>query len=627
LSERRGRSGPTGPDPEAWGVVTGFKDAYGAWREAPAATVDAVLAAMDADGPGPAAAPVITVRVDRPSIAIPAGTLHLEDGRSIGIDGRLPAGVPPGYHRLHPADGPPVPLIASPGRCQMPPAPEWGFAAQLYATRSARSWGMGDLGDLRRLGEWSASLGARVAVINPLHAAAPTSPQEPSPYFPGSRCFLNPIYLAVEEIHGAAHRPSVSDAAAAGQALNRERLVDRDKVWALKSAVLEQLFEDFAGDDDFDAFQAERGAALISYATFCALAERYGTPWQSWPARYGRPDSPAVRQFTGSPEGARRMRYHAWLQWTADRQLRRAARATGVVQDLAVGVDPGGADAWGWQNEFAIGMRVGAPPDRYNTRGQDWSLPPFDPWKLRAAGYRPWIESLRGTFRHGAGLRVDHVMGLFRLYWIPAGASPAEGLYVRYPHRELLDILALEAHRAGAFVVGEDLGTVEHGVRRELSGRNVLSYRVWWFEKRRPAAWPKKALGAMTTHDLPTVAGVLTGSDLEAQRRLGMEPNEEAEAGLRAKLRTRAGAGDGASAGEVVAGAYEDLAAAPCIIVTATLDDVVAVEERPNMPGTVDEWPNWRLALPLSIEQIEQAPLPRRIAQSLNSRSSNSRNP
>jgi 4-alpha-glucanotransferase len=618
LSERRVPRGRTGPDLTAWGIVTGFEDANGSWRQAPAETIDAVLDSMGADAPGPPPAAVMTVRLDRPAPAVPAGLLELEDGGSVRVEGRLPETLPPGYHRLHPVDGPPLSLIASPGRCGLPPSPRWGFAAQLYATRSGRSWGVGDLADLRRLGRWSASLGAEVVVINPLHAAAPTADQQPSPYFPGSRCFLNPLYLAIEKIPGAGGRAAVREAAAAGQALNRVRLIDRNRVWALKSAVLEQLFDDFGGDAGFDAFRAERGAALAWFATFCALAERYGTPWQSWPAEYTHRDSPAVRRFIGSSEGARRVRYHAWLQWQADRQLRDAAGAIGVVQDLAVGVDPGGADAWCWQDEFAADMRVGAPPDRFNTRGQNWALPPFDPWKLRAGAYQPWVQSLRGALRHGAGLRLDHVMGLFRIYWIPTGASPAEGVYVRYPHRELLDIVALEADRAGAFVVGEDLGTVEPGVRRELSGRNVLSYKVWWFESRRPAQWPRKALGAVTTHDLPTVAGMLAGSDLEAQRRVGMEPNERAAAALEAKLRARTGSAVGDSPEEVVARLYDDLARAPSLVLTATLEDALAVEERPNMPGTVDEWPNWRLALRRSLEEIERATLPRRIADSLN---------
>jgi 4-alpha-glucanotransferase len=321
-----------------------------------------------------------------------------------------------------------------------------------------------------------------------------------------------------------------------------------------------------------------------------------------------------------SDVGAARVRFHLWLQWLVDGQLLQAANALPVVSDLAVGVDPGGADAWLWQDAFVAGMRVGAPPDRYNTLGQNWALPPFDPWRLRAAAYHPWIESLRGALRHGGGLRLDHVMGLFRLYWIPDGAPPAAGAYVRYPHHDLLNIVALEATRAGAFVVGEDLGTVERGVRHELAERNLLSYKLWWFETDPPRAWPAQALGAVSTHDLPTVAGVLSGSDLEAQRLLDRQPNEAASERLRAKLTRRTGAGADVAPEEVIARVHADLAEAPCILLSASLDDAVAVEERPNLPGTIDEWPNWRLALPCPLEDIEQLPLPRAIAASLRRR-------
>jgi 4-alpha-glucanotransferase len=292
-----------------------------------------------------------------------------------------------------------------------------------------------------------------------------------------------------------------------------------------------------------------------------------------------------------------------------------------LVQDLAVGVDPRGPDSWIWQDEFAFGMRVGAPPDEFNTMGQDWAMPPFDPWRLRDGGYLPWIAALRTGLRHGSGLRVDHVMGLFRLYWIPEGAAASEGAYVRYPYHDLLNILTLEAHRAGAFVVGEDLGTVEEEVRRDLDERKVLSYRVWWFEDEPREAWPADALGAVSTHDLPTVAGVLSGSDIDAQRRIGMHPNEEASTALRSKLMQRTGSDDSSPVEDVITRAHVDLARAPCLVLAATLDDALAVEERPNMPGTLGEWPNWSLALPYPLEDIEQMPLPRSIAEQLNARS------
>ena len=603
-------------DPSRWGVDVGYHDALGAWREPPPSTIDAVLDAMGA-GPGTdpyASTPVLTVRLDHHLPAVPAGTLTLEDGASMWTDGTLPADIPLGYHTLQTDPGSaPVPLVVSPGRCPAPGPPRWGWAAQLYAARSRASWGMGDLADLRRLAAWSSGLGAGVTLINPLHAAPPLAHQEPSPYFASSRCFASPLYLRVEEVPGAAGA-ALEGLAAAGRALNDDRRIDRDRVWALKSAALEDVFARFAGAPDFDRFLAERGQALEGYATWCALAEIHGVPWQHWPEEYRRPDSPAVRSFAAGGEGPRRVRYHQWLQWLLDRQLAAAGAEGSLMQDLAIGVDAGGADAWMWQDTFAAGMRVGAPPDEFNTLGQDWGLPPWDPWKLRAAGYRPFIETVRAGLRHAGGLRFDHVMGLFRLYWIPPERGAAEGTYVRYPYWDLLNILALEADRAGAFVVGEDLGTVEDHVRDELAERDVLSYRLLWFEPGAPPSWPVQALGAVTTHDLPTVAGVWSGADLEAQRRLQLSPNEEASEGLRSRLAETTGAAPAAPADEVVDGAYRILAGAPCAVLTATLDDALAVEERPNMPGTTTEWPNWCLALPAPLEEIEGAPLALRIA-------------
>ncbi len=528
----------------------------------PQTTVDAILDAMGATPDGPPPASAVTARLDRPAI-LPPGRLNLRDGATLPVVGSLPAGLPPGYHHLQPDEGPAVTLIASPGRCPLPSAPGWGFSAQLYATRSSRSWGVGDLGDLEQLGAWSKAQGAGFVLINPLHAVSPTRPQQPSPYFPGSRCFLNPVYLAIEHIPGLASRPGIAGLARAGQALNQERLIDRDRAWELKSLALEAAYADFAGDPDFEAYLADRGEPLVGFATFCALAERYGSSWPSWPAEWRHPASASVLEFASTPVGSVRVRYYAWLQWLLDRQLAAAAGTLPVVFDLAVGVDPGGADAWLWQDAFVDGVRVGAPPDVFNTHGQDWSLLPFDPWRLRANGYEPWIQALRGAMRHGGGLRLDHVMGLFRLYWVPLGATPRDGAYVRYPSSDLLDILALEAYLAGAWVVGEDLGTVEDGVRLELSRRDLLSYKVWWFEADPPSAWPGHALGAMSTHDLPTVAGVATGSDLAAQRRLHLEPDEEAAAALRTKLMNRTGSDQTTPAPEVVARAYADLAARP----------------------------------------------------------------
>jgi 4-alpha-glucanotransferase len=599
-------------DPELWGVCRGFRDVTGAWREAPAETVEAVLDAMGAEGePPPPAA--ITLRPGADLQALGPGVVLLEEGgeRPLG------PGLPFGYHRLQPDEGgEPVRLVVSPGVAPLPRRRQWGFSAQLYATRTKRSWGVGDLGDLGELGSWAAGEGAAFTLVNPLHAATPSVPQEPSPYFPGSRCFTNPLYIAVEDVPGAEALPGLEELAAAARRLNDRRLIDRDAAWELKSAALERLHPLSAGDPAFDAYLAERGRPLQLFASFCAFAEVHGAAWRQWPAALRHPSGPAVASFAA--ERRERVRYHAWLQWVLDRQLAAASERLGVVADLAVGVDPSGPDSWIWQDSFAPGMRVGAPPDEFNTLGQDWGLPPFDPWGLRSAAYEPWVEALRAGFRHGAGLRVDHVMGLFRLYWLREGADARAGVYVRYPHEDLLNILALEAHRAGAFVVGEDLGTVEDEVRHELGARQVCSYRVWWFEDSSPAAWPEAALGAVSTHDLPTVAGVYSGSDLEAQRRLGMEPNEESSAALRRKLVERTGAAPGDPVEDVVAGVYRDLARAPCALLCASLDDALAVEERPNMPGTTGgSWPNWSLALPVPLEEIRRRELPRRVAAEL----------
>ena len=592
-------------DPNAWGVAPGFHDTNGRWVEPAPRTVAAILESMGASsGAQPAPPKAITVRTDHPLPDIGAGVVRTEDGGEIRVHGHLPPDLPPGYHSFEPETRDPHPLIVSPGRVPLPSRPQWGFSVQLYAARSEASWGMGDLADLQHLNHWAARLHAGFTLVNPLHAATPTSPIQPSPYFPGSRCFLNPLYIAVERVPGATALAATAEAATAARALNAERLIDRDRVWAAKLPVLEAVFESNAHDAGaFERFCQDRGDALERFATYCAAAEQHGPAWRDWPAGATTSIDPA------------RPRFHMWLQWIADTQLQAADQALGLVADLAVGVDPNGPDAWIWPDTFApLGVRVGAPPDEFNTQGQDWGLPPFDPWRLRASGYAPWIEALRSGLAHGAGLRVDHVMGLFRLYWIPSGAEARAGAYVRYPHHDMLNILALEAHRAGAYVVGEDLGTVEDEVRRDLAERQILSYRVWWFEDRPTPDWPVAAMGAVTTHDLPTVAGVWTGSDLQAQRDIGLDPNEEASAELLQKLRDTA---PGDTPDKVITQVYEDLGRARCHLLVASIDDVLAVEERPNMPGTVDQWPNWRLALPAPLEQLEEAPLAARMAQAL----------
>jgi 4-alpha-glucanotransferase len=606
---------------DPFGIADGYEDALGVWRPLAPETRAALRRAMGAAGGAP---PPAAVLVRRPGESVPIpepARLALEDGAVLDFDGRLPPDVPPGYHEIRPRDdGPPIRLIVSPGRCPVPAHRGWGWAAQLYATRSTASWGIGDLADLRRLGAWAAGLGAGTLLINPLGAALPLRSQEASPYYASSRRFLNPLYLRIEEVPGAAALGSdLERLATLGRALGRERVIDRARVFDLKMEALERIWQAAKpGGGELERYMQERGASLREYAIFCALAERHGGGWRGWPAEHRRPASPAVARFADAHAG--RVRFHQWLQWLLDRQLAAASATVGVMQDLPIGVDPDGADAWAWQDALATGASVGAPPDRFVARGQDWGLPPFVPHRLRALGYEPFVETIRAALRHARGLRIDHVMGLFRLFWIPHGLEPAQGGYVRYPAEDLLAIVALESRRAGATIVGEDLGTVEAGVRETLAAHGVLSYRVVWFEDRPPARYPALAMAAVTTHDLPTIAGLWSGADLAEQRALGLPAPDAALDATRARLATLTGLPADAALARVIEVAHARLAEAPSLIVTATLDDALGVAERPNVPGTSRERPNWSLALPLPLEALETARLAGRIAAILDGR-------
>jgi len=602
---------------DVWGITDGFHDIGGVWHSTSAETHAAIRATMGdpAETSPPASRVWVVGEGETPAIDGHA-EIALEDGAVLAATDHLPPDLPLGYHRLR-RDGHEVRLIVAPRRCHLPERTRiWGWAAQLYAARSRESWGIGDLADLRRLANWSSGLGAGMLLINPLSAVTPVAPLQSSPYYPSSRRFRNPLYLRVEEVPGAdTARIDLERLATAGRALNEGRRIDRDAIWTLKAEALERLWAAFAGDERFGAYRREHGQALREFSTFCVLAERHGAGWQGWPEEFRRPESGAVTRFAA--EQAKRIEFHAWLQWNLDEQLARAAPALRLMQDLPIGVDPGGADAWAWQDVLTTQASVGAPPDRYNENGQDWGLPPFVPHRLAAHGYEPFIQTIRAGLRHAGGLRIDHVMGLFRLFWVPRGSTPHDGAYVRYPADDLLAIVALESQRAGAIIVGEDLGTVEAGVRERLADHAILSYRVVWFEPEPPARYPELALAAVTTHDLPTIAGVWTGADLEAQAATGREPNRAVLAETRERLRGMIGVAGDAPVDDVIERVHARLGQAPSVIVTATLDDALGVAERPNMPGTVDEWPNWSLALPEPLEAIEQAERPRTIARAL----------
>jgi len=588
-----------------WGIVRGFLNTEGEWRTLAPDVEREILEAMEVEPGEPRpASPVRLVSAGDHLAEI--GELVLEDGTLLGTTDRLPADLPYGYHRLV-RQHDELLLIAAPPRCPLPPQRAWGWAAQLYAVRSSASWGIGDLVDLRRLAAWARQLGAGFCVVSPLHAV---TPPEPSPYFPSSRRFRDPLYLRPEAVPGAGHE--VHRLAPAARQLNAARLIDRQRVRRAKLQALEQLWRDRQPGDGLAAYRAQQGRGLEDWATFCVAAERFGSRWRAWP------------HDLRSPAGARelaeaqrdRVAFHAWLQWQLDEQLATAAAELPLIADMAVGFDPDGADAWSWQPLLAEGVAIGAPPDSFNTAGQVWGLPPFAPHHLQRAGHAPFIETVRACLRHAGGLRIDHVLGLFRQWWVLPGGDPARGAYVRYPSDELLAIVALEAHRAGAVVIGEDLGTVEPEVRTTLQRHGMLSYRLMLFEGADPSAYPELALAAVTTHDLPTIPGLWSGADLDQQRRAGLAPDVAALERLRQPLASVAP--DVWEAEAVILAAHRRLAASPSLLVAATLEDALRVEERPNLPGTTaDQAPNWSLALPLPLEEIEADPFVNQLAAAL----------
>lgn len=431
-----------------WGVELGYEDYESKWRTAPAATVEQILDVLGATGEHPPAATTKVARIGDPVDVARYAEIELEDGGSETLDGALPPDVPPGYHRLVGRDGTSTRLILSPGVCWLPERLGiWGWAVQLYSLRSNKSWGVGDLGDLSALASWARSETAGALLLNPLHASNPGREQQPSPYFPSSRCFRNLLYLRIEDIPGATELgPALGELQRHGKTLNEAPLIARGEVYELKLRALERVWQDWRGSRGFDEYLDEHGPLLEDYATFVALAENHGGGPATWPAELSHPRAQAVSAWRDANRD--RVTFHQWVQWLIDEQLQSASSTIGLVNDLAIGVDPQGADAWLWQDVFARGLKVGAPPDEFSAHGQDWGVPPFDPWKLRESEYEPFIQMIRASLRHSAGVRIDHVMGLFRLFWIPENAGAEDGTYVRYPHEDLLNIVALESHRA-----------------------------------------------------------------------------------------------------------------------------------------------------------------------------------
>lgn len=574
------------------------------------------------------------------------------DGRLVGeATFVLPADLPLGYHQVHLRSGDQefaTPLIITPAWLGLPARMgarrAWGLATQLYSVRSRGSWGVGDLTDLTDLAVWAgARHGADYVLVNPLHAAAPTAPMEPSPYLPTSRRFVNPLYLRIEAIPEFAFLPKRGRVRALRNsvraAARTSESIDRDSAWEAKRSALKLVYRvpRSAGRQlAFDAFTAREGTALDDFATWCALTEKHGGDWRRWPAGLQHPANPEVADF--ARRHPRAVDFHRWLQWQLDEQLAaaqsqavRSGMALGIMHDLAVGVHPTGADAWALQDVLALGVTAGAPPDEFNQLGQNWSQPPWRPDQLEEHGYQPFRALIRAVLRHAGGVRIDHIIGLFRLWWIPEGAPPTEGTYVRYDHDAMIGIVALEASRAGAVVVGEDLGTVEPWARDYLRDRGVLGTSILWFEiepaSRGPlpaAHWRELCLSSVTTHDLPPTPGYLAGEHVRLRHALGLltrsaeeEMADDAAAQRawmdelrRAGLLPDVGADESPTEEQVTVALYRYLGGTPSRLLALALTDAVGEHRTQNQPGTTDEYPNWRVPLagpdgePLTLEQV-----------------------
>jgi 4-alpha-glucanotransferase len=595
-------------------------------------------------------------------------------GHSDGAELRLPAPLPLGYHRLALAAGATkteIDLIAAPASCHVPDALQsgarsWGLTVQLYGLRSARDWGIGDFTDLARLAGDAGRRGAATIGINPLHALFAAEPRHFSPYSPSSRVWLDFLYIDVTAVPGFAEDRAVqalAPAAALGAARAAD-LVDYAAVAALKRPVLEALFRRFrtreaqsALGEEFREFCQAGGEALTSFAVFEALHEHFtgqGMPfsWRHWPAAMRDPHSAEVGEFARAH--AERVEFFRYLQWQADRQLgaaaaagRGAGLALGLYRDLAVGVDPQGADAWADQQLVAPGAAIGAPPDPLSRAGQNWGLAPTNPLVLRRQGFAPLVAALRANMRHAGILRIDHVMGLQRLYWIPDGSSATDGAYVNYAFHDLLHLVALESRRQCCAVVGEDLGTVPEGFRETMRAANALSYRVLVFERRdgarfaAPRDYPPLAAASAATHDLATLKGFWLGRDIAWRERLGIYP-DQAAAATEAQERRRDRhlllealaaegllpperfaeffAADGAPTytAELGEAIHIFLARSRARLMLVQLEDVTGEGEQANLPGTIDGHPNWRRRLSARLEDILAGPDLLRLAGSVN---------
>lgn len=544
---------------------------------------------------------------------------------------RVPADLPLGWHVVQasfPGSRGRGYVVVTPERLDVPAYVEnhrpWGFMTQLYSVRSRRSWGIGDLGDLADLCSLAKiRAGADFVLINPLHANEAVPPISASPYLPSSRRFIAPMYIRVEDIPEVAYVPSQQRAVIEweserpSRANETDALLDRDETWRAKLAALEQVYEaprSPGREAQFQAYCMREGKALEDYATWAAIAEQHSE--REWPAELATSSSPGVAAWRDA--NAERVLFHAWMQWIADEQAAaaqaaavQAGMAIGVIGDLAVGVHPQGADAWSLHRVLASRMTVGAPPDAFSPAGQNWSQPPWQPRALEASAYVPFRDVVRAAVRHTGAVRIDHILGMFRQWWIPAGHDANDGTYVQFDHESLVGIIVLEAHRAGAMVIGEDLGTVEPWVREYLHSRGVLGTSVMWFEREDdggftpPEYYRRDTLATVTTHDLPTTAQMVASTHVDMRAELGLASDVEAARAaarherdlLLGMLKERGLMIPDYNDEDVIAGIHRLVLSSPALLTGVALTDAVGDMRAQNVPGTYLEYPNWRIPL------------------------------
>ena len=562
---------------------------------------------------------------------------------------RVPAINAAGYHRLLVGDREFV-LAVAPRRCRtlddaVPDARLWGIAAQVYALRHQGDGGIGDVAGVAALAKAAGARGADALALSPLHALFGADPSRYGPYSPSTRLFLNPLHASAKLVFGEVHLADMLRAEGLAETFERleaQQLIDWPASARAKHRLLRALFDSFIDTEgplhlDFATFRADAGDLLAQHAVFETLhavkiAAGLGD-WRSWPADLRDPQSAAVTVFAASNQ--REVLFHCFLQWLADRSLaiaQRQARAAGMriglIGDLAVGMDPAGSHGWSRQGDVLTGLSIGAPPDLFNPRGQDWKLTSFSPLALTAGGFAAFLATLRAALRNTGGVRIDHAMGLTRLWLVPDGADPADGAYLAYPFPDLLRLLALESQRHGAIVVGEDLGTVPTGFREDLDIAGLHGMRVLWFERNgqafaSPGAWDRAALAMTSTHDLPTVAGWWNGRDIVRRAeagRLGVGANEgelsaeragDRNALWQAFVQSGAAAGDAPPANDarpVLDAALAFTAATPSPLCLPPIEDLLGVEEQPNLPGTTDQHPNWRRRMTSETATLLDAP-------------------